>query len=134
MSSISTNKFSLRAILLGVIFPAVAMIAFIGVQKFYGKPPKVKTSEQVYKNIRVLKGIPAEELYAKMVSFNIALGVGCGYFHVSTTFYKDNKKSKEETRRMILLQMAINRDHFNGQERVTCYSCHRGSVEVPIDD
>jgi hypothetical protein len=134
MSGISACKRFFRAMLLGMIFPSVAMIAFIFVQKFYGKPPRTKTADQVYKNIRVLKGIPAEELYAKMVSFNTALGVTCEFCHVFPTYYKDTKKSKQETRRMILLQMTINRDHFNGQERVTCYSCHRGSVEVPIGD
>ena len=114
-----------------VFFSGLAPEA-IHLQKFYGGAPKVKTSEQVYKNIQVLKGIPASDVYTIMVSFNTALGVTCEYCHVSPVFDRDTKKPKQETRRMILLQMAINREHFNGQERVTCYSCHRGTLQVPV--
>jgi Photosynthetic reaction centre cytochrome C subunit len=132
MKRFSRDIFFPRALFAALTLFLALIPAAIRVQKLYGESPKVKTSEQVYRNIQVLKGIPATDLYTVMVSFNTALGVTCEYCHVAPTFDKDTKQAKQETRRMILLQTAINREHFNGQERVTCYSCHRGARQVPV--
>jgi outer membrane lipoprotein-sorting protein len=54
---------------------------------------------------------------------------------VQGAFEKDDKKPKQTARKMIEMQMAINRDNFKGEQEVTCFSCHRGSenpVGVPI--
>jgi hypothetical protein len=92
-------------------------------------PPK--TAEEVYRNIQVLKGTPADELFATMQFLNESLGVSCEFCHVGATFEKDDKVSKQVARRMIMMQIQINRDNFDGHRRVTCYSCHRGVLKVP---
>lgn len=91
------------------------------------QPPKL--AEQVFKNIQVLKGMPAPELMSTMRSFTRSLGVKCGFCHVMGAFEKDDKQEKQTARKMILMAHQINADNFNGHMRVTCWTCHRGSSE-----
>lgn len=92
-------------------------------------------AEQVFKNIQVFKGTPANQVIPAMQFISNSLGVECDFCHVNGGFDKDDKKTKQVARQMILMQMAINRDNFKGERAVTCFSCHRGShdpVAVPI--
>jgi photosynthetic reaction center cytochrome c subunit len=92
-------------------------------------------AEQVFKNILVLKGTPANQVVPAMQFISNSLGVECEFCHVQNAFDKDDKKTKVTARQMIEMQTAINRDNFKGQPEVTCFSCHRGShapVGVPI--
>ncbi|HET9182476.1 MAG TPA: c-type cytochrome [Candidatus Angelobacter sp.] len=94
-----------------------------------------KTAGQQFKNIKVLKGIPADELIPSMQFIASSLGVQCEFCHVRGAFEKDDKKPKQTARSMIEMEMAINRDNFKGQTAVTCFSCHRGAenpVGIPI--
>ena len=87
-----------------------------------------KTAEQVYKNIQVLKGIPADQLIPAMQFITESLGVRCDQCHVEHAFDRDDKKSKQTARKMIQMMLALNQNNFAGQREVTCYSCHRGSL------
>jgi len=92
-------------------------------------------AEQVFKNIQVLKGTPANQIVPTMQFISNSLGVECEFCHVRGTFEKDDKKPKQTARQMIQMQVAINRDNFKGEREVTCFSCHRGAhdpVGVPI--
>ena len=92
-------------------------------------------SEQAFKNIQALKGTPADQLQTAMQFISNSLGVECEFCHVQGAFEKDDKKSKQTARKMIEMQMAINRDNFKGESEVTCFSCHRGAekpVGIPI--
>jgi hypothetical protein len=89
------------------------------------------TAEKVFKNIKVLKGYPADQIYPTMQFINESLGVSCEYCHITSAYERDDKKAKKAARRMMLIQMAINKNHFGGHLLVTCYSCHRGALEVP---
>lgn len=94
-----------------------------------------KTAEQVYKNIQALKGTPAGQVQTAMQFISNSLGVRCDFCHDVQAFEKDDKKPKQTARKMIEMQMAINRDNFKGGHEVTCFSCHRGAhdpVGVPI--
>lgn len=94
-----------------------------------------KTAEQVFKNIQTLKGTPADQLQPAMQFISNSLGVECEFCHVQNAFEKDDKKAKQTARKMIEMQIAINRDSFKGEREVTCFSCHRGAhdpVGVPI--
>jgi photosynthetic reaction center cytochrome c subunit len=102
-----------------------------------GGPPKL--AEQQFKNIKVLKGIPAEQVFPAMQFITASLGVDCEYCHVrdghQMVFDKDDKKPKLAARKMIEMMNAINKDNFDGKKEVTCNSCHRGAahpVSVPI--
>lgn len=106
-------------------------------QRPAGPSPEDSTNpaEQVFKNIQVLKGTPANQVVPAMQFIGNALGVECEFCHVRGAFEKDDKKQKQTARQMIQMQMAINRDNFKGEREVTCFSCHRGAhdpVGVPI--
>lgn len=90
-----------------------------------------KKAEEQFKNIQVLKGIPAEELIPTMEFVAVSLGVNCEFCHVKNAFEKDDKKPKQTARKMMEMMFAINADNFDGRRDVTCYSCHRGNA-MPV--
>jgi hypothetical protein len=94
-----------------------------------------KKAEQQFKNIQVLKDIPADQLIPSMQFITASLGVECDFCHVQGAMDKDDKKPKKIARQMMQMMFAINQNNFDGKREVTCYSCHRGStdpVSTPI--
>ena len=87
-----------------------------------------KKAEEQFKNIQVLKGIPAEQLIPTMQFISASLGVECEFCHEPKAFDKDDKKPKQTARKMMEMMFAINKDNFEGHREVTCYSCHRGNA------
>ena len=53
-----------------------------------------KTAERQFKNIQVLKGIPADQLMPTMQFIAASLGVECEFCHVEHQMDKDDKKEK----------------------------------------
>ena len=99
------------------------------------KTEEAQTAEQKFKNIHVLKGIPADQLIPSMQFISASLGVECEYCHVQRAMDKDDKKPKLTARKMITMMTQINAESFKSEREVTCYTCHRGSVHplgVPI--
>jgi hypothetical protein len=88
-----------------------------------------KKAEEQFKNIQVLKGIPADQLFPTMQFITASLGVECDFCHVQNAFEKDDKKPKQTARKMMEMMFAINKDNFDGHREVTCYSCHRGNAK-----
>jgi photosynthetic reaction center cytochrome c subunit len=98
-------------------------------------PPTGQTAEQHFKNIQVLKNIPADQLIAAMQFITASLGVECEFCHVEHAMDKDDKKTKAAARKMITMMMAINQANFSDDLKVTCYTCHRGvahPVSTPV--
>jgi len=87
-----------------------------------------KKAEEQFKNIKVLKGVPAEQIFPTMQFITASLGVECEFCHVHNAFDKDDKKPKQTARKMMEMMFAINKDNFEGHREVTCYSCHGGSA------
>jgi len=92
-------------------------------------PAGRKMAEEVYKNIQVFKGVPADQVIPSMQFISASLGVDCEHCHVEHAFDKDDKKPKQTARKMIQMMFAINKDNFNGHREVTCYSCHHGASD-----
>ncbi len=88
-----------------------------------------KTAGQYYKNVKVLKDIPAADLHPAMEYITVALGVGCGNCHDVRKFDSDDKANKRTARGMMQMEFALNTNIFEGKTRVTCYTCHRGQPE-----
>lgn len=114
----------------------LAMVLATGSAAFAQAPSGEKPAEQVYKNIKVLTGMPASQLMPVMHLMRSSLGTRCDFCHVAegNQYELDTKKEKETAREMIRMVLAINRDNFKGQARVTCNTCHRGQehpVHVP---
>lgn len=108
-----------------------------------------------YTNLQILpKDISKDGLDSVMHHFTASLGVKCNYCHVfnqdtrKMEFAKDDKPEKQIARKMMLMAIDINKDHFQQIEEtmdsgkmalprdtsavsymlkyVTCYTCHHG--------
>jgi photosynthetic reaction center cytochrome c subunit len=93
--------------------------------------PAVKTAGEQFKNIQVLKDLPADQLLPAMQFITVARGVECDECHVRGANEKDDKQPKLAARHMMQMQMDINKNNFGGNRQVTCNTCHRGS-EHPV--
>src|SRR5579863_3847705 len=94
-----------------------------------------KTAAQQFKNVQVLKDVPADQLIPAMQFITASLGVDCDYCHVEHAFEKDDKKPKVTARKMMEMMLTINSENFDNQREVTCYTCHQGGskpVSVPV--
>ena len=88
---------------------------------------KEERAEQKYKNIQLLKGLPSDRLMKVMFAFKSSLGVDCTYCHIKDQFEKDDKPTKQTARKMIQLVRDTNAK-LGTTNRVTCFTCHRGST------
>jgi outer membrane lipoprotein-sorting protein len=86
-------------------------------------------AEQVFKNIQVLKGVPADQVIPAMQFIAASLGVECEFCHVKNAFEKDDKDEKVTARKMMQMMFTANKETFEGKREVTCYTCHRGSTD-----
>jgi len=89
-------------------------------------------AEQVFKNVKVLKGIPVGEFMDTMGFFSASLGLNCVFCHVSESLenwdkFAEDVPRKNIARQMILMVNDINKREFGGRRALTCYSCHRGA-------
>lgn len=88
-----------------------------------------KRTEQQFKNIQMLRGLPADRLESIMFSFRAALGVDCTHCHIKDQWEKDDKQAKQIARKMIQMTRDINKQYVGGIGRVTCFTCHRGQLK-----
>jgi len=92
------------------------------------RPPN---TEEVFKNIQVLKGIPVDQFLGTMGFFSSSTGLNCTDCHSYDSGgdwakYADDTPLKRTARRMITMMQMINEANFGGRQIVTCYTCHRG--------
>jgi photosynthetic reaction center cytochrome c subunit len=97
-----------------------------------GQEPSAPMSENVFKNIQVLKGIPADEFMDTMGMFASSLLFDCTGCHVQEILTNRDAFSVstpriQRARQMVVMVNTINRNFFGGQPRVTCFTCHRGA-------
>jgi hypothetical protein len=85
---------------------------------------KEERAEQKYKNIQILRGVPADRLPKIMAAFKGSLGVDCTYCHINNEFDKDDKPAKQVARKMI--ELVRDNNEKLGAGRVSCNTCHRG--------
>lgn len=92
-------------------------------------------AEQVFKNIQLMKGVPAGRLLRIMnVGYARSLGVGCEHCHVEEYWEVDEKRPKRAAREMIVMVRQINEQvtkmqNLEGDDPVVnCTTCHRGEV------
>ena len=95
-----------------------------------------KPAGEVFKNIQVLKSLPAGQLRGVMFSMTRSLGVRCEACHIEGQFEKDDVPDKQVAREMVLMTGKINNDLLKAitglkseKPQVSCYTCHRGSVK-----
>ena len=107
-------------------------VAVIAQQAQGTAPAAVPMSDQVFKNIQVLKGIPVDQFMDAMGMFSSSLGYDCSSCH-SQEIHTDRAAFAITTplitraRQMIAMVNGLNEANFGGRPRVTCYTCHRTS-------
>jgi photosynthetic reaction center cytochrome c subunit len=109
------------------ILGAVGLV-IVGALAQSAASPASKTAGETFKNIQILKDMPADQLMPTMGFISASLGVGCDHCHVPGSFEKDDKKPKLFAREMMKMMFTINQNNFEGKREVTCYSCHHGGV------
>jgi hypothetical protein len=100
-------------------------------------PPRPRMAEEVFKNIQVMKGMPVDEFMHAMGFFSTSTGMNCTDCHVEESGgnwarYADDNAYKQQTRRMIVMMQAINKQNFGGRQVVTCITCHRGFTRPTV--
>jgi hypothetical protein len=89
------------------------------------------TAGDRFKNVTVLKDMPADQMGKVMNLMSAALGVNCSHCHDGNNFASENATLKDPARKMLTMTLAINRDYFDGATLVTCNTCHQGQP-VPV--
>lgn len=96
--------------------------------------PAEQTAGQKYKNVQVLKDMTLTQFNDAMLYMNASTGQNCEGCHVRTPagewlWEKDDKDHKTTARTMITMTQAINTQHFKGEQRIMCTTCHSGRRE-----
>ena len=99
--------------------------------------PGPQLSEQAFKNVTELKGIPVREFMNTMGFFAASLALNCTDCHGGASAsdwanYAVDTPIKNRARQMIRMVKAINEANFGGRPFVTCYTCHRGSQKPKV--
>jgi len=116
----------------GVVFSAFVWLTAVLSAGGQAPPERQPVAEEVFKNIRVLRGLPVDEFMGTMGVFSAALGMSCEDCHSASdttweNYALDTSPRKVTARRMVQMMASINQTSFGGRQVVTCYTCHRGS-------
>lgn len=102
---------------------------------------ETKPAEEVFKNIQLLKGMPAGRLLRVMeMGYAKSLGVNCTHCHVIDQWEKDDKSTKQIAREMAEMARVINNDHLKKIKNlksenpvINCTTCHRGQTKPALN-
>jgi hypothetical protein len=102
---------------------------------------KDQPAETVFKNIKILTGVPAGRFLAIMqIGYSRSLGVSCAHCHTPGQWENDDKPAKRIARDMskmshtIIFDLLRNIDGLKDREPlVNCTTCHRGQVKPALD-
>ena len=126
-----------RRMFLGIT--AVAVVCLLSAATLRGQAAPAQgaqktpaLTDQAFKSVVMLKGIPVDTFFEAMGMFASAMGTDCTFCHVSNAYFDKNAFATptpriQVARGMIAMMNAINKQYFKGQPRVTCYTCHAGS-------
>jgi photosynthetic reaction center cytochrome c subunit len=100
--------------------------------------PGVTLTDDVFKTVVLLRGIPVDTFFEAMGMFANAMGNDCTFCHASKAYFDKREFATptprlQRARQMIVMMNAINKQYFGGQPRVTCFTCHQGS-DRPVAD
>src|SRR5712691_8174821 len=93
---------------------------------------KVPLSDEVFKSIQILKGIPVDTFFETMGMFASAMGNDCTFCHVKEAYFDKTAFAQVtpkmmRARQMLTMMTDLNEKYFAGRTRVTCFTCHGGS-------
>lgn len=110
---------------------AIAVVCLVGAAAAQA-PPNVPTAGEAFKSVVLLRSIPVDTFFEAMGMFANAMGNDCTFCHASEAVFDKSKFAVStprimKARQMIVMMNAINKQHFGGRPRVTCFTCHGGS-------
>ena len=110
----------------------ICLLGAVSAARQAAPEPAPPMAETVFKNIQVLKGIPADEFMDTMGMFSSSLLFDCTGCHDQTILidrsaFAITTPRITRARQMIGMVNTLNRNFFGGQPRVTCFTCHRGN-------
>ena len=120
-----------RATFGALVLLQVSLLGIVSAARQAGPEQAPLMSENYFKNIQVLKGIPVDEFMDVMGMFSASLGYDCVSCH-SDQLYNDRAAFAIATpmilraRQMVVMMNGINKQYFGGQPRMSCFTCHRG--------
>jgi len=100
-----------------------------------------KAAGEVFKNIQMLKAMPAARLLKVMeLGYSKSLGVNCTHCHVVDQWEKDDKPTKQITREMMKMVGGINNEYLKNIKNlksenpmINCTTCHRGQTKPALN-
>lgn len=118
---------AMATVALGVILANGLNHRPVAAQGAAGSEPRM---EDIFQNIESLNGQPAHLMWPTMYYFEAALGVGCGHCHDGNNTQRDldTNETKDVARQMIAMVNALNENSFDGEQQVTCFTCHQGQA------
>ena len=101
-------------------------------------PEQVPMVEEAFKTVVLLRGIPVDTFFEVMGMFANSMGNDCTFCHASNaaldkSAFATPTPRLQRARQMITMVNALNKQYFNGQPRVTCFTCHGGSNRPKAD-
>jgi hypothetical protein len=125
----NTRRVSLTITFVAVLtFLSITQLADRRVVEAQQPARQPRTAEQAFKNIQVIKTMPASQLQSAMSFMAASLGVDCSYCHTPPAMEKDDKATKQTARRMLIMMNEINKN-FGDKTVVNCATCHRGRTK-----
>ena len=115
-----------------VVTLSVCLLGVVVVARQAGPAQAPQMAEDVFQNIQVLKGIPADEFMDTMGMFAASLIYDCTGCHdpdilLNRDAFAVATPLIQRARQMVVMVNALNRTYFGGEPRVTCFTCHRGT-------
>src|SRR6186997_537351 len=112
-------------------------LASLRAQQPAAAPP---TAGATRPKLQVIKDLPEAQLFPMMNAMADSLGVTCEYCHVRNApnpntvvggwlWDRDDKPTKAVAKRMLRMVRDLNAASFEGRGRVTCFTCHRGTLQ-----
>ncbi|MDQ6830032.1 MAG: c-type cytochrome [Gemmatimonadota bacterium] len=98
-------------------------------------------AESVFKNVKMMKALPASRLLAVMnLGYGKSLGVSCDHCHVTGKWESEEKPQKQIAREMAAMVANINGQllpkiaNLKGERpTVNCTTCHRGALTPALN-
>jgi hypothetical protein len=100
-----------------------------------------KPAGEVFKNIQMLKAMPAGRLLRVMeLGYAKSLGVDCTHCHVAAQWEKEDKPTKQIARDMAAMVANINNEQLkkiknlkSAEPVINCTTCHRGQTKPALN-
>src|ERR1041384_8495661 len=114
---------------------AAAMVCLLGASLNAGQTAPAPSSdaslvsEQYFKNIQVLKGMPVDTFFDAMGMFAASMGNDCTFCHSKEAGFRREAFAEttpriQRARQMIGMMRALNEQYFGGRARRPPFLCH----------